>query len=308
MGRNMNVLMEVFVVLILAILGHCAQESNFEISVWKREIYLRGKYVRIANEIQIKNTGPRRSKQYYHAVHGNYSKNLIDLLAFSKGYIELQKSFDKIGLNNASIYKVELPYAIDVGASYDLQILELYKNRLTPKPEKLPLSSDEQTVEFIDNLYAYSIYPVISQEVSALLPNLNKIEYYTEKDAMKAAKTQSIHYGPLLGGYKEEELRFHYEHPTPLIYFPKVERQIVLSHLGSISVDEHIELKNYAAGLEGEFSRLKYNTITSYHQGGHIFRKMNCQLPRKAFGLYYTDVIGNVSTSYASREVLSTTY
>ena len=106
-----------------------------------------------------------------------------------------------------------------------------------------------------------------------------------------------------MGNYKEEELHIHYEHPTPLVYFPRVERQIELSHLGSLAVTEHYELKNEAAGLDGEFNRLSYQALTSARQAGHIFRKLSTQLPRRAFNLYYRDVIGNVSTSLATREV-----
>lgn len=300
-GDNKLIILSVF--LFLCLVCHCAQESNFEINSLKREIYLKGKYVRITHEIQIQNTGPRRTKQFLHMVHGKYTKNLFEVLAFTKGFLELPISFEKVGENNASVYKIDLPYAMEVGGKYELQILELYKNRLIPKPEKLALSSDEQLVEYVDNLYAFSPYQIIQQEVTLALPSLTKIEYFTEKEATKVPKTQSIHYGPFIGAYKEEELRVHFELSKPLIYFPKVERQILLSHLGSIAIDEHIELKNDAAALDGEFNRIKYNSLTNYQQAGHIFRKLNTQLPRKAFGLYYSDVIGNVSTSYASREV-----
>jgi oligosaccharyltransferase complex subunit alpha (ribophorin I) len=102
---------------------------------------------------------------------------------------------------------------------------------------------------------------------------------------------------------EHEELRIHYELAKPLIYFPKVERQIELSHLGCIQVDENYELKNNAAELAGEFNRIKVNALQSFNQGGHIFRQLIAQLPRKAYNVYYTDVIGNVSTSVATREV-----
>jgi hypothetical protein len=290
--------------ILIAMLSYCAQEANFEIASLKREIHLKGKYARIVHEITMQNPGPRKLRQFYHMVHGDYAKNLFEVLAFTRGFVEIPISFEKIGPGNSSVYKVELPYTVEVGGKLEIEILELYTNRLLPKPEKLPLSSDEQKVEFVDNLYALSQYPITTQTVVVLLPSINNLEYYTEKDATKDAKTSSIHYGPLTGGYKEEELRIHYEHPTPLITFPKVERQILLSHLGSIAVDEHYELKNDAAGLDGEFNRLKYNMLSNNKQAGHIFRRLNTQLPRRAFGLYYGDVIGNVSTSLATREVL----
>lgn len=157
-------------------------------------------------------------------------------------------------------------------------------------------------MEFIDNMYASSVFPILSQEILVSLPSLKKVEYYTEKDATKVERTKAIRYGPLSGEYKEEELRIHYELSQPLIYFPIVKRQIELSHFGSIGVTEHFELKNDAAELDGEFDRIKLNSLTSYRQQNHIFRKLHTQLPRRAFNLYYRDVIGNVTTSLATRE------
>lgn len=135
------------------------------------------------------------------------------------------------------------------------------------------------------------------------MPNGNRIEYYTKTEANLKADTGIIQYGPLYGEYKEEELRIHYELSVPLIYFPTVEKFIELSHLGSIGITEQYALKNDAAKLKGEFNRIKYQSLTSYQHGNHIFRKLFTQLPRKTHELYYKDIIGNVSTSRATREL-----
>ena len=292
-----------------------AHEAKLEITRLARDIYLKGKFVRISYDIEMVNNGPVATKKYLHLVHSNYTNKLIEVLAFTPGYVELiiAKLPSSVGNNSAS-YQVDLPYAMQVGAKMSIRVLELYKNRLVPKPEKLPLSSviimllryqDEQKVEFIDNIYTFSAYPIKSQETILSIPSLKKIEYYTERESTKNEKAKSIKYGPLYGAYKDEELRIHYELPIPLIHFPVVERQIELSHLGSIAITEHYELKNDAAALDGEFNRVKYTSLTNYQQGGHIFRKLFAQLPRKAYNLYYRDVIGNVSTSVATREVAS---
>ena len=148
----------------------------------------------------------------------------------------------------------------------------------------------------------FSIYPIRSQETLVTVPSVNKLEYYTEKEATLNEQSKTIKYGPIHGAYMEEPLRIHYELSVPLIHFPSVIRDIELSHLGSISIKEQYELKNDAAGLEGEFNRIKYTSLTNYQQAGHILRKLYTQLPRRAHELYYRDVIGNVSTSVASRQ------
>jgi len=157
-------------------------------------------------------------------------------------------------------------------------------------------------VEFIDNLYIYSAYPIQYQQTVLTVPHGNRIEYYTRTEANLNSEAGVIQYGPLYDPYKEEELRVHFELPVPLIYFPSVEKHFELSHLGSTSIMEQYTLKNDAAQLKGEFNRLRYTALTNQNQGNHIFRRLHAQLPRKAHELYYRDVIGNVSTSGATRE------
>jgi oligosaccharyltransferase complex subunit alpha (ribophorin I) len=157
-------------------------------------------------------------------------------------------------------------------------------------------------VEFIDNLYIYSVYPILYQQTILSVPQGNKIEYYTKTEANLNIKTGGIQYGPLYGPYKEEELRVHFELSVPLIYFPTVEKHFELSHLGSIAIVEQYALKNDAAKLKGEFNRLRYTGLTNQNQGNYIFRRLHAQLPRKAHELYYRDAVGNVSTSGATRE------
>eukprot|EP00826_Nyctotherus_ovalis_P014393 TRINITY_DN14008_c0_g1_i2.p1 TRINITY_DN14008_c0_g1~~TRINITY_DN14008_c0_g1_i2.p1 ORF type:complete len:224 (+),score=64.52 TRINITY_DN14008_c0_g1_i2:22-672(+) len=113
---------------------------------------------------------------------------------------------------------------------------------------------------------------------------------------------RQIQYGPFYGSYGSEELRVHYELAVPLIYFPTVEKQYELSHLGNIAIVEQYALKNDAARLKGEFNRVRYSALTSQDHSNHIFRRLHAQLPRKAHGLYYRDLVGNVSTSTATRE------
>lgn len=159
-------------------------------------------------------------------------------------------------------------------------------------------------MEFKDHLLCVSPYKILSQETSISVPDEKHLEYYTDKSASIDSKKKAILYGPFKNTTEQTELRIHYELPKPLIHFPKVEKKIVLSHLGNIEVLEHFELINEAAGLEGEFSRINYNHLTQQNRAAHILRKIPTQLPRKAFGLYYRDIIGNISTSSASREVI----
>ena len=136
----MNILAAILLVALFG-LSMGATEAQLEITHLLRDIYLKGNIVRISYDIELLNNGPVATKKYLHLVHKNYTDKLMEVLAFTPGYVELPiaKQSSSVG-NNSDAYKVELPYAMQVGAKMKIRVLELYKSRLAPKPEKLPLS------------------------------------------------------------------------------------------------------------------------------------------------------------------------
>ncbi len=116
-----------------------AQEAKLEITKLTRDIYLKGKYVRFSYDIELQNNGPVATKKYLHSVHPGHSAQLIDVLAFTKEFSELPLA--KEVKENSTIYSVDLPALLPVGQKVSVKVLELYKNRLVPKPPKLALSS-----------------------------------------------------------------------------------------------------------------------------------------------------------------------
>lgn len=93
-----------------------------------------------------------------------------------------------------------------------------------------------------------------------------------------------------------QQLRVQYDSGN-LVYaeFALVEREVELSHWGSAAVEEHFDLHNVGAKLKGGFSRL------DHHRGAYI-QELKSFLPPSAFGVYYRDALGNVTTSQLKRE------
>jgi oligosaccharyltransferase complex subunit alpha (ribophorin I) len=82
--------------------------------------------------------------------------------------------------------------------------------------------------------------------------------------------------------------------------FREVTRTIEISHWGNIGVTEDFHVVNEVAELEGEFGRVDFVDYRNTNNGWAL-RLLETQLPRRAKGLWYGDIIGNVSTSLASR-------
>lgn len=75
-----------------------------------------------------------------------------------------------------------------------------------------------------------------------------------------------------------------------------------VSHWGNIAVEEKYQMENIGAKLDGEFGRVDYDENGRYG-GKNAIREFRANYPLKAYGLWYRDEIGNVSTSNALREV-----
>ena len=121
-------------------------------------------------------------------------------------------------------------------------------------------------------------------------------------DKLYEQLTRSLKYGP----YKDVKplsydfMRVHYKLDEPIPIFTDAERTIEVSHWGNIEVREHFEIFNEAAGINGEFSRVDYNSYNP-NSGKTAIKEIESDLPVHIRGLSYYDFIGNISSSNALR-------
>lgn len=115
-------------------------------------------------------------------------------------------------------------------------------------------------------------------------------------------KNRNVKYGPFtdVDPLEYSFLRVHYQKNSPLPVFTEASKTIEISHWGNINVDEHFELFNLAAGIDGEFGRVDYNMYNPA-DARYAVKSLETKLPRYIRGLYYFDYIGNISTSAAYR-------
>ena len=81
----------------------------------------------------------------------------------------------------------------------------------------------------------------------------------------------------------------------PFAKFSSMNKELEVSHWGSITVEEIYELHHAGAKLKGGFSRIDYQMA----RGGASpsFKNLVTTLPAQATNIYYRDQIGNISTS-----------
>jgi oligosaccharyltransferase complex subunit alpha (ribophorin I) len=78
----------------------------------------------------------------------------------------------------------------------------------------------------------------------------------------------------------------------------ELERDIEISHWGgNVAFEERYTLFHYGANLSSQFSRVKWAQAQYFNPQTHALKEMKFLLGAGSKDAYFTDVIGNVSTS-----------
>lgn len=182
-----------------------------------------------------------------------------------------------------------------------LIIKEDYFERLQLLPQKITLKED-QLVVFSDTINHLSFYQTNTQSCVVLLPReRTDVKDYTKKYAVRKRDKIFYEMNDVLSSLHMEPLRVHYEYDDAIVVLNYAVRTYEVSHWGNIATEDRYQIENIGAKLEGEFGRVDYD---EYGRGGgkNALRRLRAKLPLRAYGLWYRDEIGNVSTSRAARE------
>ncbi|KAL2154463.1 hypothetical protein VTH82DRAFT_3139 [Thermothelomyces myriococcoides] len=127
------------------------------------------------------------------------------------------------------------------------------------------------------------------------LPGGGEVEEFPQKHGSKFT------YGPFdeqpAGAVQPVEVR--YEFNKPVTHIARLERDIEVSHWGgNIAFEERYALHHRGANLSSLFNRVKWQ-LSQYYQPTGTFALKELKFPLRVGSVdaYYTDVIGNVSTS-----------
>lgn len=187
-------------------------------------------------------------------------------------------------------YRIDIPSE----ANPTLKIVVVLTDYLQPFPAAIR-QNDEQLVKLVDSHYYYSKYPTTSQKTTVKLASSN-VESYTRK-VPHSNRGSSISFGP----YKDVEAgswspcTIHSQNHEPFAKLNSVQTDIEVSHWGSVSVEEVVELAHAGAELKGGFSRFDYQM--RHQENSHGFNSLLGVLPGDAQEVFYRDQIGNISSS-----------
>ncbi|MFH4983075.1 hypothetical protein AB6A40_009784 [Gnathostoma spinigerum] len=149
---------------------------------------------------------------------------------------------------------------------------------------------------FTGNAHVACFYPVAKETTVFVLPAGKLLS--RSKIAPSKSENGKIIYGPYenVQPFTVATTKIHTESNAPFLVATKIERTLMLSLWGSISVEENIFVVHKGAELTGPFSRLDFQ-LDQRGRNRPVVTEYKTLLPSTAKNIYYRDEIGNISTS-----------
>lgn len=192
-------------------------------------------------------------------------------------------------------YRVTLPAPLASSAQQTLAISYYILSSLVPLPATIN-QQDKQYLLHSFSTYCPSAYLTQKQKTKIKFPSAD-IPDYTEKPERQGT---SFTYGPYenIPAGAEQEASVRYEFTKPLIHATLLERDIEVSQWGgNLASEERYWLTNKGANLAGHFSRVTWAATQYYNPPTSALKMLTVPLQVGSLNPYFTDDIGNVSTS-----------
>ncbi|RFU77929.1 oligosaccharyltransferase alpha subunit [Trichoderma arundinaceum] len=206
-------------------------------------------------------------------------------------------------LSDVQYYRITLPKPLKAGAQQALAISWYYLRSYRPLPASIG-QDDQQFLVYDFSLYAASAYPTLKQKTEVKLstvtvPDSTTIigsggKEYPERHGSK------LLYGPFdeqpAGAVYPAQVRF--EFTKPVIHVSTLERDVEVSHWGgNVAFEERYTLHHRGANLSTLFNRVKWAQSQFYNPASSALKELKFPLQIGSVDPYFTDAIGNVSTS-----------
>lgn len=209
----------------------------------------------------------------------------------SKSHIQLTSS----STSPTQFYRITLPAYLQSSAQLTLSITYHILSSLSPLPYLIE-QNDKQYLQHTFSTFCPSAYPITKQKTKLKFPNADIPDYTSKPERQGSTFT----YGPYddVPAGAEQEASVRYEFTKPLIHATLLERDIEVSHWGgNIATEERYWMTNQGANLKNQFSRLAWAASQYYNPPTSAIRSLNVPLKVGSLDPYFTDDIGNVSTS-----------
>ncbi|KAI9720665.1 MAG: hypothetical protein M1812_002845 [Candelaria pacifica] len=203
-------------------------------------------------------------------------------------------------------YRIRLPQPLKTSEQQTLSITYSVLSALTPLPAELQ-QMDKQYLLYTFSAYTPSAYTTLKQKTKLKFPNTDIPEYTILPASSNAEGKEdpqrqgsSFTYGPYgsVPAGAAEPISVRYEFTKPLTHATLLERDLEISHWGgNLATEERYWLTNNAAKLSNHFSRVQWASAQYYNPPTRALRELKMPLRVGSLDPYFTDDIGNVSTS-----------
>ncbi|KAM7192266.1 dolichyl-diphosphooligosaccharide--protein glycosyltransferase subunit 1 [Rhypophila sp. PSN 637] len=200
--------------------------------------------------------------------------------------------------SNTQYLRIKLPAPLKTGGQQTLGITFYLLKAYSPLPASIK-QDDPQFLTYTFSAYAPSVYTTTKQKTEVKFPSAN-IPDYTKIQDFPTKQGSKLTYGPFeekpAGAYEPITVRF--EFTKPVIHVARLERDVEVSHWGgNVAFEERYTLFHRGANLSSLFNRVKWAQAQYYNPNTYALKEMKFPLRVGSTEPYYTDVIGNVSTS-----------
>jgi len=200
--------------------------------------------------------------------------------------------------------RIAFPSPLKPGATRTIGISYYLLEAYNPLPASIK-QEEPQYLAYSFSAYAPSVYTTSKQKTEVKFPTAN-IPDYTKLPAGADGKQfpqkqgTKLVYGPF--GEKPagavEPVQVWFEFTKPVLHVSELERDIEVSHWGgNVAFEERYTLFHRGANLSALFNRVKWAQQQYYNPNSYALKELKFPLPVGSADAYFTDVIGNVSTS-----------
>ncbi|KAF2845168.1 dolichyl-diphosphooligosaccharide--protein glycosyltransferas-like protein subunit 1 [Plenodomus tracheiphilus IPT5] len=267
-------------------------------------------YARETINVIIENIDSNPQSEYYLPFEASLLSKIggfevRDKKAAEKGPFKV----DVVGLDQDSsteFYLIHLPEALAPNSQQTLSITYAILSSLKPVPAQLA-QTDKQYLQYTFSAYAPSAYTTDLQKTKLKFPNTDVADYTnlpaelsTENKASPQKQGSTFSYGTYANvpAGAQQPVSVRYEFTKPLTHATLLERDIEVSHWGgNLATEERYWLANQGAGLKNHFSRVEWQKQSYMNPATFALKGLALPLAPGAVDPYFTDDIGNVSTS-----------
>ncbi|KAL8836235.1 MAG: hypothetical protein Q9170_003012 [Blastenia crenularia] len=265
-----------------------------------RNINLEKSYVRETVNLVIENIDSRPQSEYYIPFAAEVIDKVGGFEARDKknpGPAFKSEVTEYDPYSPTQFFRITLPQPLPPKSQLTLSISYHILSTLTPLPSKIA-QQDKQYLLHTFSTYTPSAYPTLKQKTKVKLPTTD-IPDITGGTPDRQGST--LTYGPyndLIPAGAHESASVRYEFTRPIIHATLLERDVEISHWGgNLASEERYWLTNQGAHLKENFNRVQWAATQYYNPPTSALRSLNVPLKVGSLNPYFTDDIGNVSTS-----------